>query len=66
MGQPLPFDAGRPVFHVHTNSTTRRKKLRVKSVRLTEWYLEAVIKYKPERMDGRNIVRMFPDERSAA
>lgn len=66
MGEPVLFEEGQPVFHVHTNSTKRRKLLRVKNVRLTKRYLDAIAEYKPERMNGENIVRMFPDERRTA
>jgi hypothetical protein len=33
---------------------------------LTEWYLAALAKCKPERKNGKNIIKMFPDYRCAA
>lgn len=67
MKQPVPFNGGQAVFHVHTNpSQKRKKKLRAKNLPLTEWYWIAIATFKPERMNGMNIVQMFPDERGAA
>jgi len=66
MKQSVPFEDGQPVFHVQPNSTQKGKKLRVKNLPLTEWYLRAIATFKPERLNGKNIVQMFPDERSAA